>query len=106
MSLPEGEVTLSAGAAEDEISTPAWLPPELIELFERVWRELPAFPDRRTAGNVWSRHVHPWSRRTLEALPLPTRQLNGRACFERRAFLEYGFRRIVDAPSVRGGRAA
>jgi hypothetical protein len=87
-----------------DTSAPAWLEQRLVPLFDQVMRELPAFPDRRTAAAVWTARVHPWDHRTLESVPLVTRRLNGRACFDRREFVEYGFRRLIEAPSVRGGR--
>jgi hypothetical protein len=86
------------------IDIPAWLPPELIPLFERVMREMPAFPDRKTAAKVWTDNVHKWSYRTLEALPLKTRLLNGRACLTAREFVEYGFRCLAESAQTRGGR--
>jgi hypothetical protein len=90
----------------DSIQPPGWLPDELAPLFELVMRELPAFPDRRTAAAVWTARVHPWDHRTLEGLPLTTRRLNGRACFCAREFVELGFRRLLESPPTRGGRRA
>jgi hypothetical protein len=87
-----------------DIQSPDWLPPDLVPLWDQVMRELPAFPDRRTAADVWTRRVHSWSHRTLERAPIPTVLLNGRRCFSARKFLEYGFRRLVESPPIRGGR--
>jgi hypothetical protein len=90
----------------DQIDIPAWLPPDLTPLFRRVIQELPAFPDRKTAADVWTANVHKWDYRTLEALPLTTRRLNGRACFSAKEFVEFGFRRLVESAAKCGGRRA
>jgi hypothetical protein len=95
---------LKGGGGVVSSEVPNWLPHDLAALFTQVLSELPAFPDRRTAADVWTRRVHPWHYRTLEVLPLTTRHLNGRACFVAREFVEYGFRRLMEAPAVRGGR--
>jgi hypothetical protein len=87
-----------------DVQPPDWLPSDLAPLFEQLMRELPAFPTKRVAADVWTRRVHPWSHRTLERAPIPTMLLNGRRCFSARVFVEYGFRQIVDTPAVRGGR--
>jgi hypothetical protein len=87
-------------------SAPEWLPDDLKPLFERVMQDLPAFPDRHKYAAVWREHVHEQSHRSLEAWPLPTRKLNGRACFEAREAVEYGFRRLLEAPKIRGGHRA
>jgi hypothetical protein len=87
-------------------AAPDWLPDDLKPLFEQVLSELPAFPDRRTAADVWTKRVHAWDHRTLEALPLVTRRLNGRACFTAREFVEFGFRRLMESPALRGGRGS
>jgi hypothetical protein len=86
------------------VRPPDWLPADLVPLFEQVMSELPAYPDKRTAADVCRRRVHPISHRTLERAPIPTRLLNGRACFSAREFTEYIFRRLLDSPAVRGGR--
>ena len=91
-------------ASRDASSTvPDWLPEDLWPLFLQVLQDLPAFPDRKTAARVWSDRVHPMSPRTLEALPLRTRLLNGKGCLEARQFVEYSFRRLLEAPAIQGG---
>jgi hypothetical protein len=98
--------TTHASHAAMIAAAPDWVPDDLKPLFEQVMRKLPAFPDRQTAASVWSDNVHEMSHRTLEAAPLPTRILNGRACFTAREFVEWGFRRVLESPAVRGGRRA
>ncbi len=44
------------------------------------------------------------SPRTLEAWPLPTRQLNGRATFDTAELLAHGRAMLDGSPSVRSGR--
>ena len=105
--IAEGSIGASSSRrGEDfpDFQAPEWLPDDLRALWERVMRQLPAYPDRRTAAAVWSSEIHRWDHRTLEALPLATRRLNGRACFSAREFAEYGFRRLLEAPPIRGGR--
>jgi hypothetical protein len=98
-------VTAFQAASRDiSPSVPDWLPEDLRPLFLQVLQDLPAFPDRKTAAQVWTDRVHPMSPRTLEALPLRTRRLNGKGCLEARQFVEYGFRRLVEAPAIVGGR--
>jgi hypothetical protein len=92
---------LSRGANR---ATPAWLPENFRSLFLEILESLPAYPDRRTAARVWTKRVHPLSPRTLEAWPLQTRRLNGRACLAAQEFVEYGFRRLLEAPAIQGGR--
>jgi hypothetical protein len=90
--------------SENDITAPDWVPVELAPLFEKVMCELPAFPDRRTFADVWSRNIAPLSHRTVEADPLATRRINGRACFNgRRPPVEYHFRKLLNAPVVTGG---
>jgi hypothetical protein len=99
------EATKQPPRFEDDIKAPDWVPHHLVLLFETVMGELPAFPDRRAVSEVWERRIHRWPRRTLEAVPVPTRILNGRACFDgRRPIVEYGFRRLVNSPVAMGGR--
>jgi len=87
-----------------DVTAPDWLPEELAPLFERVMQALPCFPDRKTAAAVWSAHVSRQGHRTLERVPLPTRRINGRACFTAREFTEHQFRRLLDSPAIAGGR--
>jgi hypothetical protein len=85
-------------------TVPAWLPEELRPLFLEVLGDLPAFPDRKTAARVVTARVHPLSPRTVEAWPLKTRRLNGKACLTSKEFVEYLFRLLLEAPTIRGGR--
>jgi hypothetical protein len=88
----------------DDFRAPNWLPDDFIPIFRQVLGQLPAFPDRKTFAIEFSRHVAKLSHRTVEAWPLTTRRIFGRACPEARELLEMAFRKMLDAPAVRGGR--
>ena len=85
---------------------PDWIPDELRSAFAQLLDELPLFPSRKRFAAKFTDRVAELSDRTMEAWPIATRLINGRACPDRREALEYAFRQIVDSPAVRGGRTA
>jgi hypothetical protein len=86
MSLRE---TLVAGAAD--------LPPDLWEIVARQ----PPNVDRRTGATLITRHLFPVSHRSLEAWPLPTRRVNGRAIIP--TLFEIAYAKLAAAPTIMGG---
>jgi hypothetical protein len=85
---------LSFGAVE--------LPGYLIEILA----DQPQNVDRRAGADLVTRHFFPVSRRTLEAWPLPTQHVNGKAIVKTRALFEVAYAKISAAPVVMGGRKA
>ena len=78
----------------------AALPPSLAELLE----ELPINVDRRTGAELVTRHLFPVSYRTLEAWPLPTRHVNGKAVVPTKELFRQAHAMLAAAPVVKGGR--
>ncbi|MSO99828.1 MAG: hypothetical protein EXR07_02070 [Acetobacteraceae bacterium] len=78
------------------------LPPELEELL----LTLPVRMDRRTLADVITRHFFPVSYRTLEAWPLPTQCVNGKAIVPTIKGLRIAFAMLNAAPVVMSGRRA
>ena len=64
---------------------------------------LPRRVDRRTAAELIRRHFFPVSHRTLEAWPLTTRRVNGRALIETAELFAVAMEKLNAAPSTRGG---
>jgi hypothetical protein len=81
-------------------SVAAELPPNLLELLA----ELPANVDRRVGADLITRYLFPISYRTLEAWPLPTRNVNGKAIVATTALFEHAYRLLQAAPVIIGGR--
>jgi hypothetical protein len=92
----------SAALHETLNSSAAKLPPEFQELLVR----LPANVDRRTGAALITKHLFPVSYRSLEAWPLPSRFVNGRAVVPTAKLFEIAFARLNAAPVVMGGRRA
>jgi hypothetical protein len=82
----------AAGAAK--------LPPE----FQELLAQLPTNVDRRTGAALITQHLFPVSYRSLEAWPLPTRHVNGRAVMPTVKLFEIAFAKLNAAPVVMGGR--
>jgi hypothetical protein len=80
--------------------TAAVLPPSLIELLA----DLPTNVDRRTGAELVTKHLFPVSHRTLEAWPLPTRNVNGKAILATVALFEHAYAMLQSAPVIIGGR--
>jgi hypothetical protein len=78
------------------VALPSWL--------EDVMVDLPANVDRRRGADLITRHLFPVSYRTLEAWPLPTRHVNGRAIISTRQLFEIAFAKLNTAPILMGGR--
>lgn len=87
--------TLTLGAA-------AILPPDLQE----VVAAQPARIDRRTAADLITKHLFPVSHRSLEAWPLLTQRVNGKAIVSTAQVFETAFARLSAAPIILGGRSA
>jgi hypothetical protein len=79
---------------------------ELPEYLMEVLSDQPQNVDRRVGAELVTRHLFPVSRRTLEAWPLPTRHVNGKAIVPTRALFEVAFAKMSAAPVVMGGRGA
>lgn len=84
----------------DPISTAALLPPDLVQLLA----DLPNNVDRRTGAALVTKHLFPVSHRTLEAWPLPTRNVNGKAILATSTLFEHAFTMLQAAPIIVGGR--
>lgn len=76
------------------------LPPYLVE----VLASQPANVDRRSGARLISQHFFPVSHRTLEAWPLPTRRVNGKAITPTVRLFEHAFAVLSAAPIVMAGR--
>jgi hypothetical protein len=84
------------------VSHASALPPDLQEIVA----ELPPNVDRRTGAALITQHMFPVSHRSLEAWPLPTRHVNGRAVIPTDVLFEVAYARFAAAPVVMGGRRA
>jgi hypothetical protein len=76
------------------------LPPHLLD----VVAEQPPNVDRRTGAKLVTKHLFPVSHRSLEAWPLPTRRVNGRAIIPTAKLFELAFAKLNAAPVTMGGR--
>lgn len=64
---------------------------------------LPRRVDRKTAAELVRHHFFPVSHRTLEAWPLSTRRVNGRALVETTELFAVAMEKLNEAPSIRAG---
>ena len=62
---------------------------------------LPRRVDRKTAAALVRQHFFPISHRTLEAWPLSTRKVNGRALVETAELFAVAMEKLNEAPSIR-----
>ncbi len=76
------------------------LPPELQE----VLAQQPPNIDRRKGAELITKHLFPVSHRSLEAWPLPTRHVNGKAVIATASLLEVAYAKLAAAPVVMGGK--
>ncbi len=76
------------------------LPPELQE----VLAQQPPNIDRRKGADLITRHLFPVSHRSLEAWPLPTRHVNGKAVIPTASLLEVAYAKLTAAPVIMGGK--
>jgi len=76
------------------------LPSSVLELLA----DLPINVDRRTAAGLVTKYLFPVSYRSLEAWPLPTRNVNGRAIVATSTLFEIAYAKLQAAPLVVGGR--
>ena len=74
------------------------------DYLEEILCGLPTNIDRRRGAEVITQHLFEVSPRTLEAWPLPTRHVNGRALVSTRVLLEAAYERFACAPVLMGGR--
>ena len=65
--------------------------------------DLPPRLDRRTAAAVVTARFFPVSYRTLEAWPITSRVVNGRAVVETAELLAFARAKLDAAPVIRGG---
>src|SRR5690349_8143985 len=65
---------------------------------------LPRRVDRRAAAELVSRFFFPVSYRSIEAWPLATRLVNGKAVMETAELLAVAKAKFDAAPAIRGGR--
>jgi hypothetical protein len=79
----------------------AALPPEL----KGMLASLPVNVDRRTGAALITKHLFPVSHRSLEAWPLPTRHVNGRAVVPTAKLFKIAFDKLNAAPVVMGGKS-
>jgi hypothetical protein len=86
----------------DEKVTPdqSELPPHLLE----VLASAPANVDRRTGAELISRHLFPVSHRSLEAWPLLTQHVNGKAITSTIKLFQIAYAKLSAAPMMMGGR--
>jgi hypothetical protein len=80
----------------------AKLPQDIRDLLEG----LPLNVDRRTGANLVTFHLFPVSYRSLEAWPLPTRHVNGKAIVATETLFEVAYAKLAAAPVVMSGRRA
>ncbi len=71
-----------------------------------ILKELPVNTDRKTGAPIITKHFFPVSPRTLEAWPLPTKHVNGKAIVPTAALFEIAYAKLMAAPVVMGGRKA
>jgi hypothetical protein len=69
-----------------------------------VLSDLPTNVDRRTGADLITRHFFPVSYRTLEAWPLPTRHVNGKAIVPTANLFVVAFAKLNAATVIMGGR--
>jgi hypothetical protein len=74
----------------------AVLPPAL----QDVLATAPTNVDRRTGAELVTRHLFPVSYRSLEAWPLPTRRVNGKAVIPTAALFELAYAKLSAAPMI------
>ena len=76
------------------------LPPHL----QDALASSPTNVDRRTGAALVTQHLFPVSHRSLEAWPLPTRRVNGKAIIPTAKLFEAAYAKLAAAPVVMGGR--
>lgn len=87
---------------DSPLASTVHLPPDLREVLAAA----PPNVDRRTGAELVTRHLFPVSHRSLEAWPLPTRHVNGRAVIPTETLLAVAYSKFAAAPVVIGGRRA
>jgi hypothetical protein len=85
---------------ESLLASTEHLPPDLQEVLAAA----PPNVDRRRGAELVTRHLFPVSHRSLEAWPLPTRHVNGRALISTETLFTVAYARLVAAPVIMGGR--
>jgi hypothetical protein len=83
---------------------PAEASPTLPQYLLDVLVTLPRKVSRRRGADLVKEHFFEVSHRTLEAWPLPTQLVNGRAITPTKALFEVAYEKLSRAPVVMGGR--
>jgi hypothetical protein len=73
---------------------------------QEVVAQHPPNVDRRTGAQLITKHLFPVSHRSLEAWPLPTRHVNGKAVVPTEVLFKVAYAKFAAAPVVIGGRRA
>jgi hypothetical protein len=73
---------------------------ELPQHLQNVLADAPTNVDRRTGAELVTRHMFPVSYRSLEAWPLPTRYVNGKAVIPTAALFELAYAKLSAAPVI------
>jgi hypothetical protein len=76
----------------------------LPSVLQEVVAQHPPNVDRRTGAGLVTRHIFPVSHRSLEAWPLPTRHVNGKALIPTVVLFEVAYAKLTAAPVIMGGR--
>lgn len=66
--------------------------------------DLPKRVDRRTGAALVNKHFFPVSSRTIEAWPIPTKLVNGKATMATADLFAYAQEKLDAAPEIMGGR--
>ena len=77
---------------------------ELPDFLVEILSTQPQNVDRRAGAELISSNLFPVSPRTLEAWPLPTRHVNGKAIIQTRKLFEVAYAKFMAAPLVMSGR--
>ncbi len=102
MSLRDTLLVKAAKSPPESDEVTVKLPPELQEVIAHQ----PPNIDRKAGAALITRHLFPVSHRSLEAWPLPTRHVNGRAVIPTATLLEIAYQKLSSAPVIMGGKKA
>jgi hypothetical protein len=83
-----------------DLTSAANLPDDL----QAVLANQPPNVDRRKGADLITKHLFPVSHRSLEAWPLPTRQVNGRAIISTATLFEVAYAKLAAAPVIMTGK--
>jgi hypothetical protein len=77
---------------------------ELPEYLLEVLAGAPINVDRSLGAELVTKHIFPVRRRSLEAWPLPTRHVNGKAITSTETLLKVAYAKLMAAPITMGGK--